>query len=137
MIKDFELSDLGYFIPNEYSDPTAVIDVLADDTVTKKTLWRAGMVDAILVYREYWPQCWGGFFLVSDDIHPLAGIELRDYIRHTMEEKNAIRLQTDSVADLKLDKWHSFLGFKHEGRRVKMMRGMDYHSWAIVRDGEA
>jgi hypothetical protein len=137
MIKDFCIEDLGYFMPNEFSNPDAVLDVLTDETVTRKTLWRVGMVDAILVYREYWPQCWSGFVLVSDSIHPLAAIELRAFMRQAIVDHNAIRFQTDSVAHEVLDKWHRFLGFQLEGRRVKMMRGVDYHSWAIIRQGEA
>lgn len=135
MIKDFDIRDLGYFIPNEFSDPSHVLGLLTDDTVEKKTLWHSGMVEAIFAYREYWPTCWGGFFLVNASPQLSTAVKIRDYIAATIKEKGASRLQTDSVANDKLDKWHRFLGFQLEGRRVKMMRGLDYHCWAIVKDG--
>ncbi len=137
MIKPFEFSDLGYFIPNEFSDPARVIDVLADPSITKYTQWHDGMVSSILVYHEYHDRCWAGFFLVAQQPPLRAAMELKQYIEGTMERHNAIRLQTDSIACDILDKWHEYLGFKFEGCREKMMFGRDYHMWARMRDGGA
>lgn len=137
MIKDFNINDLGYFIPNEFSNPENVLDVLTDESVTKKTLWHNGWVAAILVYREYHPRCWGGFFLVSDEPPLRVAYELRQYIEEMMEEHDAIRLSTDSIACDILDGWHEYLGFTLEGCRKKMMFGKDYHMWAKMRLGGA
>lgn len=137
MIKDFNISDLGYFIPNAFSNPDKVLDVLCDPEVAKRTQWHNGMVSSILVYREYHERCWGGFFLVSEMPALRAAPELRAYIEETMERHDAIRLQTDSIACPELDKWHEYLGFKFEGCREKMMHGRDYHMWARMRTGGA
>lgn len=135
MIKKFEITDLGSFLPNKFSNPDVVLDQLTDPAFEVETLWHGGMVMAILAYRNYWNRNWLGFFLISEDFPGHLAIRLRNHIRETMERKDALRLQTDSVADPCLDKWHKLLGFKLEGTREKMLFDQDYNCWARMRVG--
>lgn len=135
-IKPFKMTDLGYFLPNEFSDPDRVLDRLTDDSFEKQTLWHKGMAAAILAFQNYHGRCWHGFFLVADDFPARLALVLRDHVRKTMILKDAIRLHTDSVACSVLQQWHEFLGFKWEGCREKLLYGMDYDCWAIIRGGE-
>lgn len=132
-IKPFKRTDLGYFLPNEFSDPDKVLYALFDPSYEVQTLWYKGMAAAILCFQNYHDRCWHGFFLIAIDFPArLAGV-LRNHVRRTMIEKNAIRLQTHSVACKLLDDWHEFLGFKWEGCCEKMLYGRDYNMWALMR----
>lgn len=135
-IKPFKRTDLGYFLPNEFSDPDRVLYALFDPSFEVQTLWHKGMAAAILCFQNYHGRCWHGFFLVAIDFPARLAVVLRDHVRRTMVEKNAIRLQTDSVACKVLDDWHEFLGFKWEGCREKMLYGQDYNMWALMRRGD-
>lgn len=135
MIKPFTMLDLGYFLPNEFSSPDHVLDQLADPAFEVETLWHDGMVAAILCFRNYWGRNWLGFFLISSDFKPKLAVVLRNHIRATMIKKDALRLQTESVACRALDEWHEFLGFKWEGCREKMLFDQDYNQWALMRRG--
>lgn len=139
MIKPFTITDLGYFLPNRFSNPDIVLDQITDPTYEVETLWHDGMVAAILCFKNYWGRCWHGFFLIAEDFPPHLLLVLRRHIRETMRLKNAQRLQTHSVADEPgstcLEKWHSLLGFTAEGLHRKMLFDKDYVSWALVREG--
>lgn len=133
MIKPFKLDDLGYFLPNQFSNPDAVLPQLCDPDFEVECLWDEGMVSAILMYTNYWGDCWRGCFLIAENFNPrLAGV-MRAHIRAVMEEKNASRLHTESVACPELTRWHEYLGFEHEGCRKKMLFARDYDMWAILR----
>jgi hypothetical protein len=133
MIKAFKIEDLGYFLPNKYSNPDAVLEQLTDPDFVVETMWHKDMVSAILLYTNYWGDCWRGCFLVGDTFPPKAAIELREHVRRTMIKHNASRLHTESVSCDELTKWHEFLGFKYEGTREKMLNNCDYDMWAILR----
>lgn len=136
MIKPFKIEDLGAFIGNEFSDPDLVLDQLIDPSFTVQTLWgRNGLVQAILCFKNYWGRNWMGFFLIAQNVHPRTPIILREHIRKTMIEKNALRLQTDSQANECLRKWHQWLGFTWEGCRKKLLFDRDYDCWALLREG--
>lgn len=133
MIKPFQMDDLGYFLPNKFSDPDTRLDFLTDPEFKVQSLWHEGMVAAILCFRNYWGNCWLGFFLIAETFPRRLASVLRDHIRKTMIEYNASRLQTESVACPELDRWHEFLGFKWEGCREKMIYDRDYNMWCIMR----
>lgn len=134
-IRPFKLTDLGYFLPNEFSNPDRVLRQLTDGYFEVQTMWHKGMVAAILCFQEYHPRCWHGFFLIAIDFPPRLAVQLRNHIRATMIEKDAIRLHTDSQACPVLDQWHEWLGFKWEGTREKMFYGKDFNMWALMRGG--
>lgn len=135
MIKPFKMTDLGYFLPNEFSNPDNVLDQINDPAFEVQSLWHGGMVAAILCFRNYWGRNWLGFFLIAQDFPPKLAITLREHIRATMIKKDALRLQTESVACDVLNDWHHFLGFKWEGCREKMLFDKDYDQWALMRGG--
>lgn len=136
MIKRFQIEDLGCFLPNEFSNPDVVLDQLVDPAFDVQTMWGDdGMVQAIICCRNYWGRNWMGFFLIANPFPVQAARTLRSYIRAAMEERDAVRLQTDSVATDCLRKWHAFMGFKLEGTREKMLFNRDYDCWALMRGG--
>lgn len=137
MIKDFTMKDLGYFVPNEHSNPDNVLDQLCSPEFVVLSLWHDGMVQAILVFKNYWGDCWHGFFLIAEGFPIKCAIFLKRFVHATMEKLNASRLQTDSVACDVLNKWHEWLGFELEGCKEKMMFGRDYNMWALMRSGGA
>ena len=135
-IKPFKIDDLGYFIPNQYSNPDDLLAQITDPDFEVESLWYEGMVAAILLYTNYWGDCWRGCFLIAENFPPKLAIALREHIRATMIRKNASRLHTESVSCAELTKWHEFLGFQYEGTREKMLHGRDYDMWAILRGVE-
>ena len=136
MIKPFEMNDLGFFEPNEFSHPAQVLESLRNKSMNVMSMWHKGQVVAIVCFRNYWGRNWEGFFLISKHFPARCALELRDYIQDNMLILDALRLQTDSQACKILDKWHRFLGFKWEGCRKKYLFGKDFNLWAIVRGGK-
>lgn len=137
MMEPFKIEDLGYFLPNEYSNPDKVLDQLRDPSFVTVTMRHAdGTVAAILCFTCYHDRNWHGFFLISKYFSAKQAIIIRDYIKATMKRLDALRLQTDSVDDEKLNEWHRFLGFTCEGTRKRMLYGRDYNMWALMREGD-
>lgn len=135
MMKEFNIRDLGAFIPNEYSNPDEIFPLFQDARYTVRTLWGDdGMVQAIICFRNYWGRCWSCFVLISDKFAPANAARIRGLIQQYMKEQKAMRLETVSRADETLHKWHQFLGFTHEGIKRKYMFGKDYDCWAIVEE---
>lgn len=135
MIKPFKVADLGYFLPNKYSNPDMVLMQLTDPAFEVQTQWDNDSVASIICFKNYWGNNWMTFILVSENFQPKMALELREHIRQTMIKRDADRLQTQSAADEKIDKWHEFLGFFPEGYHKKMIFNQDYRSWAIMRRG--
>jgi len=135
MIKQFNISDLGAFLPNDYSNPDEIFPLFLDAKYEVRTLWgNDGLVQAIICFRNYWGRCWSCFVLIARNFIYSNAVVLRDLIKQYMTEHNAVRLQTESRSDSILHKWHTFLGFTHEGVKRKMMFNQDYDMWAIVRE---
>lgn len=135
-IKPFIMTDLGAFIPNEYSNPDEIFPLFMDARYEVHTMWGDdGLVQAIICFRNYWGNCWSCFVLIAKGFIPSNNQRLRDLIRCYMIQHNALRLETISRADEILRKWHQFLGFTHEGVKRKMMFNQDYDVWSIVREG--
>lgn len=133
----FKITDLGAFIPNEYSNPDEIFPLFLDARYNLVTLWGDdGLVQAIICFRNYWGRCWSCFVLIAKHFLPANAHRLRELIAHYMDEHKAVRLQTESRATSVLWKWHEFLGFTYEGTKRKMMFNQDYDCWAIVREGE-
>lgn len=136
-VKTFKLDDLGWFTPNEFSEPYHVLPLLIGrGGWVANTLWSAdNTVDLIACYRSYWGNCWEGFFLISKDFDAAKAVHVRHLINQHMLTTCAIRLQTHSQKCDELRAWHKFLGFTLEGTKRKMMFNRDYDCWAIVREG--
>lgn len=137
MIKPFTLTDLGSFLPNEFSNPDFVLDQLLDPANHVETLFGDdGMVQAIMCCRNYWGRNWMGFFLIAKKLHPRTPVVLREHIKQTMIDRRALRLQTDSQSNPCLRKWHEWIGFVLEGTRKNMLFDRDYDMWALMREGD-
>lgn len=135
MIKAFEINDLGCFTPNEFSEPDPVLlQLVSGEYVVESMVEPDGRVMAIMAYRNYWGDCWTGFILVSAFFDIEAAEELKGHFKAGMKALNAGRVQTESVADVKVRKWHEFMGFTLEGTRRKMMFNRDYDMWALLRE---
>lgn len=135
MIKPFQLTDLGSFLPNEFSNPDVVFPALVSPHFEVQSMVAPdGSVQAIIAYANYWGDCWQGFLLIAERFPFPSARALRKHLHGTMAEKNASRFQTDSVACGCLRKWHEYMGFTHEGTRKKMMFGRDYDMYAILKE---
>jgi hypothetical protein len=135
MIREFRISDPRMLNGNKFSNTHGqMIDVFANDKFFKQTLVNSeAEVLAIIAWASYAKQNFVGMFYISKFITPIAGRELRDFVRDVRIDLNFNRLQTDSPATPELDKWHKFLGFTLEGRRDKMVDDTDYHLWGMLK----
>jgi len=135
MIKPFAFSDLGAFIPNEYSNPDDVLTLLVSGDYEVQTMWGDdGLVQAIICFKCYWGRCWNCFVLIAKNFIPSNLIILRLLIGSYMHERKAIRLQTESRSEPILRRFHEVLGFTLEGTKRKMMFNKDYDMWSIIRE---
>jgi hypothetical protein len=136
VIKPFQITDLGSFLPNEFSNPDLVLEQLTSPEYEVETMWgKDGLVEVIMCFRNYWGTCWAGFLLISQNLSLGSAKELKRHLEEGMVKRNATRLQTDSQAVDILRKWHRFLGFDLEGTRKKMIFNKDYDAWALMREG--
>lgn len=134
MITKFKIEDLGKFMPNQYSDPSEVLEHLLNPNYDVKTLWHDGWVAAILACRNYNGRNWMGLFLIAQDFPAKLILVLRAHIHETMAAVNAQRLHTISEDNECLNRWHGLLGFKSEGIHQKMLNNKDHRTWAIMRE---
>lgn len=136
MIKQFNIKDLGAFLPNEYSNPDEIFPLFLDARYEVMTIWgNDHLVKAIICFRNYWGRCWSCFVLISESFNKADAVKLRELMMRYMDERKAVRLQTESRATATLRSWHEFLGFTCEGIKRKFMFNQDYDCWAIVREG--
>lgn len=136
MIKQFHIKDLGAFLPNEYSNPDEIFPLFLDARYEVVTVWGEDyLVKAIVCFRNYWGRCWSCFVLISESFNKADAVKLRELMMRYIDERHAVRLQTESRSTDTLRKWHEFLGFTHEGIKRKFMFNQDYDTWAIVREG--
>lgn len=134
MIRNFEMIDPRRLKANQFSKPGDMSFVFNDPAFIKQTLvGENGDVYAIICFRAYWRKNFISFFLISEDMPIIYARELRKFLHNAILDFEADRVQTDSVACEKLDKWHKFLGFTFEGKREKMVFDKDYHLWGMLK----
>lgn len=133
MIREFANVDARRIKANEFSNPVNLGFVFHDDHFYKFTLVDENEVKAIICFARYWKNNFVAFFLISEDISISDIKELKRFIYDAAIDFEADRIQTESIAEEKIDKWHKFLGFKLEGRKEKMVYNKDYHCWAILK----
>jgi hypothetical protein len=107
--------------------------VFDDPEFYKHTLIVGSDVYAIICFRRYWKNNFVAFFLISEDMPAIHARELKEFILQAVIDLRADRVQTDSVDDAALNKWHNFLGFTLEGKREKMIYGKDFNMWGFLR----
>lgn len=135
-MKPFNIEDLGRFLPNEFSNPDHVLEMLTHpQSIAKSMIGDDGMVKAIYCCKNYWGRNWMGFFLISKDFAAPMLRTLKLCIDDGMTAHNARRLQTESASTPELRAWHRILGFELEGVRKKMIFDRDYDLWALTREG--
>lgn len=86
-------------------------------------------VKVIIAFYEYDEKCYYGFILASKEMSISDGKEVKRYIDNKMKELKALRLETTSLDNDILNKWHLFLGFELEGTKRKYFNGKDYKMW--------
>jgi len=133
MIRHYNATDRRRIKPNEFSDIRDADFVFEDDDFYKFSLVEDNEVYAIICFKRYWKNNFIAFFLISEDIKILHARELRTFIYDAAFDLGAERIQTDSIDCEVLNKWHRFLGFKIEGKRIKMMYDQDYNCWAVLK----
>lgn len=134
MIRFFERIDARRIKANKFSGVGDMGFVFDDPEFRKFTLvGNDADVHAIICFRKYWENNYLAFFLLGDDMPVICARELKRFIYQAIADLGAERVQTDSVDCDLLTKWHKFLGFKHEGKREKMIYNQDYSMWSVVK----
>lgn len=134
MIRFFERTDIRRIKSNAYSGVGDLAFVFEDDSFYKFTLvGNDDRVYAIICFKKYWKNNAIAFFLISEDMPLICARELKEFVHNAVKDMGGERVQTDSVADPTIDRWHKFLGFTLEGRRDKMINDKDYHLWGFLK----
>ncbi|MEE9356568.1 MAG: hypothetical protein V3U75_13340 [Methylococcaceae bacterium] len=128
MIKDFNIEDLEKFTPNSISRIDEVRGVLEDPSYDQYTLWRGGIVKAVLCFRNNGNGDWLGFLLIAKDFAARDGIRARRFIRSEMAKHRPKRVWTVSSREPFIAKWHEFLGMKIESPIIVEGRQCDVWS---------
>lgn len=136
MIREFISSDIEDIAHNAYSDKELfekIRPVLGQYEAS--TVVRDGVIRAILFYRNYAETNYECFLIGSTFLSAYDSQEIREFIRGMMERRNIRRVETLSLNDDELNRWHKFLGFSIEGTKRRFLNGQDYNFWAILREG--
>ena len=139
MIRDFVKSDLNRLKPNGYTqkDFEAVpIDVLAKtlDRNHSFTFENDGEIELIASYSQYAKNCYRIAILVGQDLSISRMKMMKKFMKDTAKDLKAVRLETDSIDDDILNRWHKMLGFSLEGVKRKFNGVDDYNIWAMTWD---
>ena len=133
MIRPFESTDIRRLKPNEFSEPYDIDFILDDPESIKFTqVDNDSNVVCIICAKRYWGDNYMAFFLIAQEYPPKLARELKKAVHDFIKDCGVKRIQTDSVDCDLLNRWHSFLQFKSEGVRKKMIFDRDYISWAWV-----
>lgn len=134
MIRRFTDIDLDGFEPNEFSTIEDVRELL-----TGRYQVQTQIVDhrvrAFIVFRNYHGRCWSGFLLLCAGYTLQWAREVKAFLHQAIADLDAVRFQTESLAVRKIQVWHKWLGFAHEGLKRKFINDCDYDCWAIVKQG--
>lgn len=133
MISSFNINDLEYFTPNEVSDPSNIIHILEDDSVSKVTLWKGGSVRAIACFQQMEKMDWAGFFLISKDFTARDGIRLRKHMYDWVDKYNVKRVWTATSRESCDDRWHRFMGMDIE--KPIEIEGSECDIWSMTFEG--
>jgi len=85
-----------------------------------------------MAFVEYADKCFESGIFFSEDFNTIYAKEFKKFLYEKIKELKAIRVQTTSINDQRLNRWHEFLGFAFEGTRPKFLDGKDYNMWGIV-----
>lgn len=133
MIRPFEQSDIEKIDLNNFGDKDLIKKL---DNVLKTscgfTLERKG-IRAILFFRNYAENNYEGILVCSNKMTAFDGRRMKEFIYELMKDLQSRRIETLSLDDKKLNRWHKFLGFECEGIKRKYYKDKDYCVWAILR----
>jgi len=134
MIREYVNEDFDKLEMNGYIDPELYGDRLRLmlEAYNSYTMETEGKVMAIISFREYTRGCYSAFVLCSTLLEGKHTKELKVFIQGCIEALEAIRVETLSLKDDVIDRFHRFLGFSLEGTKVKFFNNKDYNMWAWV-----
>ena len=98
----------------------------------KRTLEVNGKVQAVICFNCYEDNNYTGFFLIANDFNPRNIVFLKNEINKLADELKAERLETLSLDDDRINRWHKSLGFELEGTKRKFKKGKDFNIWAML-----
>lgn len=115
MIRDFHLSDIDCFNPNEFSNISnpQVFDmnVFFDDSWKKYTL-HVGFPRAFLFAKNYNKNNWGVFVVIEKDFQPVHLKYVRRFFLDMRKKMGAKLIVTMSGVDDRVFRLHEFMQFK-------------------------
>lgn len=130
-IRNYVKGDASLIEPNKYSSDN-VNSIIRGDPLIKYTLEKDGRPVCIVAFIEYADKCFNAMIAADASFGAADAVVLRKSILDRMETTEWDRLQTISVNDKLIDRFHKFLGFSKEGVLRKFMSGKDYSVWSIV-----
>jgi hypothetical protein len=130
MIKEFEISDLDGFEPNELSDPKDSMHIFDETRWWNYTIVNDGIVKAIICFCENKPGDWAALALVSIHFNARDSVELRRFLPRAEKALKPKRLWTLVRNDPVSSRWHEFLGFKYE--RPQELDGVVHNIYSRV-----
>jgi len=131
MIRDFKITDLDSFIPNQFSDPKEFYYVLDSNEYFKYTVHdHEENIKAIICFKEKEPRDWCGFFLISDNFRFKDAAEIKTFMNKQVEKFKPKRVWTASRDNEIINNWHIYLGMKIEN--AIMLEGQALNIWSII-----
>lgn len=86
-----------------------------------------GEVIAIATFYEYYSNCFRSGIIFSKDINPFFLRSFKKWMKKKKKEMNCIRLETEGISDITLERFHKFLGFKKE----VIINNGEYIKWVM------
>ena len=132
MIRMFVEEDLEKINANDFSD-LKLFKKTADQYTDRYTLVDNDIPIVIILGNNYIGNNFHGGFVVSKDITLKHIKELKTELWKWIELNNVERVETISLDEPTVNKWHEFIGLEKEGMKRKFAFGKDYISWAWVK----
>lgn len=127
------------FLKNKYPETyTDLVDYLQRGNSSLTAFEQDGELMGIMQYVEYAPRCLYIAVYPTKKIvkHKMAAARLmKKYMQHVAKCCNIVRMETRSIDNEFLNRWHEFLGFKLEGKCPKYAFGVNYNLWGVLFDG--
>ncbi len=131
MIREYQDGDIDRINVNKFALINEIKMFIDNPNMHKVVLENNG-IKVITCFFEYHPECYDGFFVVSDDIGLNDIKHLRILLKELIMQYKPKRLQTTSEDCPIINKWMEFMGFTKEGTRKKYMYDKDFNMWSIL-----
>ena len=130
MIRDYIKGDEHSMLMNKYSSNADAFEILADNSVKKKTIEDIAGAKVIACWKDFGEGRFDTFLLMAIDVTISNIRELKKLFTDIIHNNSPKLLVTHSLDDEVIDKWHRFLGFEKTGS-VYNIDGKMFNEWVI------